>query len=68
MRQDFIAERRLALQEYINTVLMNPILASSLPTKKFIDPDNYTTPFHGKYFTIQLITFTVNNNGILLIE
>lgn len=27
---------------------MNPILASSLPAKKFVDPDNYCTPFHGK--------------------
>jgi PX domain-containing protein kinase-like protein len=25
---------------------MNPILASSLPTKKFIDPESYSTPFH----------------------
>lgn len=24
---------------------MNPILASSLPTKKFIDPDSYSVPF-----------------------
>ncbi|XP_058457515.1 PX domain-containing protein kinase-like protein [Malaya genurostris] len=46
MRPEFIAERLFALQEYINQVLMNPILASSLPTKKFIDPDSYSTPFH----------------------
>lgn len=46
MRPDFIAERRLALQKYINTVLMNPILASSLPAKKFIDPDSYSSSFH----------------------
>ncbi|XP_046745229.1 PX domain-containing protein kinase-like protein isoform X3 [Diprion similis] len=25
---------------------MNPILASSLPMKKFLDPDNYTAPLH----------------------
>lgn len=37
MRPDFIAERRQALQVYINTVLMNPILASSLPAKRFVD-------------------------------
>uniref|UniRef100_A0A1L8DK95 PX domain-containing protein kinase-like protein n=1 Tax=Nyssomyia neivai TaxID=330878 RepID=A0A1L8DK95_9DIPT len=46
MHPEFIAQRRLALQEYINHVLMNPILASSLPTKKFVDPDSYCTPFH----------------------
>ncbi|XP_044738700.1 PX domain-containing protein kinase-like protein [Chrysoperla carnea] len=45
MSRDFIAERQAALQNYINIVLMNPILASSLATKKFVDPDNYSTPF-----------------------
>lgn len=49
MRPDFIADRLIALQEFINQVLMNPILASSLPTKKFIDPDSYSTPFHGAF-------------------
>lgn len=48
MRPDFIAERRQALQEYINIVLMNPILASSLPAKRFVDPDSYSQSFHGK--------------------
>ncbi|XP_035726201.1 PX domain-containing protein kinase-like protein isoform X1 [Vespa mandarinia] len=46
MEPDFIAQRQLALQNYLNIVLMNPILASSLPMKKFLDPDNYTTPLH----------------------
>lgn len=36
------------LQNYLNIVLMNPILASSLPMKKFLDPENYTAPLHGK--------------------
>lgn len=47
MRADFIHQRQLELQLFINQVLMNPILASSLPTKKFIDPDSYSTPFQG---------------------
>uniref|UniRef100_A0A1A9WNJ1 PX domain-containing protein n=1 Tax=Glossina brevipalpis TaxID=37001 RepID=A0A1A9WNJ1_9MUSC len=46
MRPDFIAERRQALQQYINDVLMNPILASSLPAKRFVDPDSYSQSFH----------------------
>ena len=48
MRPDFIAKRREALQIYINVVLMNPILASSLPAKRFVDPDSYSQSFHGK--------------------
>lgn len=48
MHPDFIAKRLLALQEYINIVLMNPILASSLPAKKFVDPESYNQSFLGK--------------------
>ncbi|KAH8372970.1 hypothetical protein KR009_009168 [Drosophila setifemur] len=46
MRPEFVAERKQALQVYINTVLMNPILASSLPTKRFVDPESYSQSFH----------------------
>lgn len=46
MRPEFIALRREALQKYINIILMNPILASSLPAKKFVDPETYNQPFH----------------------
>lgn len=46
MRPEFVAERRLALQNYINIILMNPILASSLPAKKFVDPESYNQSFH----------------------
>nr|AAL28862.1 LD23236p [Drosophila melanogaster] len=46
MRPEFIAERKQALQEYINAVLMNPILASSLPAKRFVDPESYSQSFH----------------------
>ncbi|XP_068147498.1 PX domain-containing protein kinase-like protein [Drosophila tropicalis] len=45
MRPDFIAERKEALQIFINTVLMNPILASSLPAKRFVDPESYSQSF-----------------------
>lgn len=31
---------------------MNPILASSLSTKKFLDPENYTAPLHGKWLIV----------------
>ncbi|XP_001360653.2 PX domain-containing protein kinase-like protein [Drosophila pseudoobscura] len=46
MRPDFVAERKQALQVYINAVLMNPILASSLPAKRFVDPESYSQSFH----------------------
>ncbi|XP_046662026.1 PX domain-containing protein kinase-like protein [Homalodisca vitripennis] len=43
--KEFIAERQAGLQKYINYILMNPILASSLPVKRFLDPDNYSSSF-----------------------
>ncbi|XP_043481202.1 PX domain-containing protein kinase-like protein isoform X1 [Leptopilina heterotoma] len=46
MEPDFVARRQVALQNYLHVILMNPILASSLPMKKFLDPENYTAPLH----------------------
>ncbi|XP_049831647.1 PX domain-containing protein kinase-like protein isoform X1 [Schistocerca gregaria] len=45
MDREFVAERQLGLQSYLNLILMNPILASSLPVRKFLDPENYSTSF-----------------------
>lgn len=50
MQPEFIAKRRFQLQEYLNALLMNPILASSLPAKKFVDPESYNQSFHGNIF------------------
>ncbi|ENN81392.1 hypothetical protein YQE_02208, partial [Dendroctonus ponderosae] len=41
----FISERQQGLQKYLNSILMNPILVSSLPARSFIDPANYCQPF-----------------------
>ncbi|KAF5292333.1 hypothetical protein FQA39_LY03367 [Lamprigera yunnana] len=42
---EFISERQQGLQKYLNSILMNPILVSSLPAKSFVDPANYCQPF-----------------------
>lgn len=42
MDKTFISQRQNELQAYLKTILMNPILALSLPIKKFLDPHNYT--------------------------
>ncbi|KAL1514230.1 hypothetical protein ABEB36_003518 [Hypothenemus hampei] len=41
----FISERQEGLQKYLDSILMNPILVSSLPARSFIDPANYCQPF-----------------------
>lgn len=61
MQPDFIAQRRFELQEYINKILMNPILASSLTTKKFIDPELYMQPFQGIIFLFTVFLSLIDN-------
>lgn len=56
MQPEFIAKRRFQLQEYLNAILMNPILASSLPAKKFVDPESYNQSFHGKRLNIEVMS------------
>lgn len=65
LHPDFIVQRSLKLQEYINGVLMNPILASSLSTKKFVDPELYMTPFHD--LALQYASQCLRNEGIWVV-
>ncbi|XP_059059022.1 PX domain-containing protein kinase-like protein [Achroia grisella] len=41
MQPSFIAERQIALQNYLNEVLKHQILALSLQVRSFLDPHNY---------------------------
>ncbi|XP_053377558.1 PX domain-containing protein kinase-like protein isoform X2 [Mercenaria mercenaria] len=43
--REFVAERKLGLQTYMTAVLSKPILANSLPVKRFLDPENYAVNF-----------------------
>ncbi|KAJ8948079.1 hypothetical protein NQ318_008430 [Aromia moschata] len=45
MEPQFISERQQGLQRYLDSIFMNPILASSLPARSFVDPANYCQPF-----------------------
>ncbi|XP_025106692.1 PX domain-containing protein kinase-like protein isoform X2 [Pomacea canaliculata] len=40
--RDFIAVRQNGLQEFLNAVINNPILCSSIHSKQFFDPNNYS--------------------------
>lgn len=41
MNRSFINQRQAELQNYLHQILLNPILALSLPVRKFLDPLNY---------------------------
>jgi len=43
MNREFIAERQLALQSYLNRILEQPYLACHLSVKRFLDPHNYSS-------------------------
>lgn len=65
MRPEFIAERLLALQNYINIILMNPILASSLSAKKFVDPESYNQSFHD--IAVQNASLCLRTEGLYVL-
>uniref|UniRef100_H3CMN3 PX domain containing serine/threonine kinase n=1 Tax=Tetraodon nigroviridis TaxID=99883 RepID=H3CMN3_TETNG len=44
MDRDFIAEQR-GLQAYLDSVTQHPLLSSSLPVKKFLDPNSYSANY-----------------------
>ncbi len=45
MKPEFLKTRQLALQEFIDKILANLLLANSLPVKKFLDEENYSQNF-----------------------
>lgn len=45
LRPEFVAERLVGLQLYLDAVLMNPILMSGLMARRFVDPDQYGQSF-----------------------
>lgn len=61
MHPDFVAKRLIALQHYINVVFMNPILASSLPSRRFVDPEVYNQSFAD--LAIQNASLCLRNDG-----
>ncbi|CAE1331348.1 PXK [Acanthosepion pharaonis] len=42
MGREFVAERQSGLQQYLNILMNNHLLASCLIVKKFLDPENYS--------------------------
>ena len=46
--RDFILQRQSELQEFINKVLDQDLLAISIITKRFLDIDNYSINFQGE--------------------
>ncbi len=45
MKPEFLNTRQLGLQEFIDQILANLLLANSLPVKKFLDEENYFQNF-----------------------
>uniref|UniRef100_T1J845 PX domain-containing protein n=1 Tax=Strigamia maritima TaxID=126957 RepID=T1J845_STRMM len=45
MDREFVAERQIGLQNYLNAVLAHPIISSSVYVKKFLDPANYSVNY-----------------------
>ncbi|GAB6029144.1 hypothetical protein CHUAL_004921 [Chamberlinius hualienensis] len=57
MEREFINQRQQGLQNYLNVLLANTPLASTLPVKKFLDPVNYFYNFQEKSYQQVLMLF-----------
>ncbi|XP_050295363.1 PX domain-containing protein kinase-like protein [Anthonomus grandis grandis] len=62
----FICERQQALQKYLDSILMNPILVSSLPARSFVDPANYCQPF--SEIALQHVSLALRGEGWEVVE
>lgn len=45
LEREFVAERQLGLQTYINAILKHPLLSTTIYVRKFLDPDHYSFNF-----------------------
>ncbi|XP_045521853.1 PX domain-containing protein kinase-like protein isoform X5 [Pieris brassicae] len=61
MQPSFIAERQVALQQYVNEILKYQILALSLPVRRFLDPCSY--PLHLAEEALQTVSIALRGDG-----
>ncbi|XP_032519991.2 PX domain-containing protein kinase-like protein [Danaus plexippus] len=61
MQPSFVAERQIALQNYINEVLKHQILALSLPVRSFLDPNNYSISIAEQ--ALQTVSIALRGSG-----
>ncbi|CAK1550756.1 unnamed protein product [Leptosia nina] len=61
MQPSFVAERQIALQNYIDEVLKHLILALSLPVRRFLDPVNYSKNIGDE--ALQTVSIALRGDG-----
>ncbi|KAJ0174249.1 hypothetical protein K1T71_010395 [Dendrolimus kikuchii] len=61
MQPSFIAERQIALQNYINEVMKHQILALSLQMRSFLDPNNYSLAIAEQ--ALQTVSIALRGDG-----
>lgn len=55
MDREFIAERQRGLQNYLNVIMANHVLANCELLKKFLDPNNYSANYTGEKWSVWAI-------------
>lgn len=54
MEREFIAERQKGLQAYLDVITSHHLLSNCELVKKFLDPNNYSVNYTGKWGTVKL--------------
>lgn len=59
MEREFIAERQKGLQAYLDVITTHHILSNCELVKKFLDPNNYSVNYTGKWGTALQVCFSM---------
>ena len=49
--RDFIASRRVALERFLQTIVIHPLLRNTLVVRQFLGPQTYSQNFAGNMYT-----------------
>ena len=50
--RDFIASRRVALEKFLQSIVIHPLLRNSLLVRQFLDPRTYSQNFQGNGYIL----------------
>ena len=54
--RDFVAARRVALERFLQIIVVHPLLRNTLIVRQFLDPHSYSQNFPGIRFRLLFIS------------
>ena len=63
--RDFIASRRVALEKFLQAIVIHPLLRNALIVRQFLDPRTYSQNFQGILVKSSMFSFSSSFNQSL---